>query len=193
MQYGTAAKIPGAPGSPCSVSRIDFGWPGRLMISACPRITATCRDRIAVGTNLRLSERICSPKPGMTLSAMASVASGVTSRRAGPVPPVVSTRWQRFSSTSSTSVDEMATIESTLVELVDERRFDGRHLVGDEARFVAPGGRGDRRMQPFLERRDAFVAVDAGRGAVADGDQADDQLFFHLASLHCRIKRNSSR
>ncbi len=84
------------------------------MISACLRITATCRDRIAVGTNFRLSERICSPKPGMTLSAMASVASGVTSRRAGPVPPVVSTRWQRFSSTSSTSVDSMIAISSAM-------------------------------------------------------------------------------
>ena len=55
MQYGTAAKIPGsggvAPGKPSSVSAIAFGWPGRLMISALARITATWRDRIAVGTN----------------------------------------------------------------------------------------------------------------------------------------------
>ena len=36
---------------PRSVSAIAFGWPGRLMISARPRITATWRDRIAVGTN----------------------------------------------------------------------------------------------------------------------------------------------
>ena len=32
--------------------------------------------------------------PGISLCAMASVASGVTSRRAGPVPPVVSTKLQ---------------------------------------------------------------------------------------------------
>src|SRR2546430_7753420 len=56
------------------------------------RITATCRDRMAVATKFRLICRICSPNPGMTLSATASVASGVTSRGAGPVPPVVSTR-----------------------------------------------------------------------------------------------------
>jgi hypothetical protein len=47
--------MPGTGGSrrrrPSSVSAIDFGWPGRLMISALPRITATWRDRIAVGTN----------------------------------------------------------------------------------------------------------------------------------------------
>ena len=55
------------------------GWPGRLITSALPRITATCRDRIAVGTKFRLICRICSPKPGITLCAIASVASGVTS------------------------------------------------------------------------------------------------------------------
>ncbi len=69
-----------------------FGWPGKLRISARPRIAPTCRDRIAVGTYLRLTWRICSPNPGNTLWATASVASGVTSRGAGPVPPVVSTR-----------------------------------------------------------------------------------------------------
>ncbi|MNS95864.1 hypothetical protein D3C72_1301400 [compost metagenome] len=39
--------------------------------------------------------------------ATASVASGVTSRRAGPVPPVVSTRSHPQISTSSISVSEM--------------------------------------------------------------------------------------
>ena len=76
-----------AAGRPASVSAMALGWPGRLMISALPRITATWRDRIAVGTKVRLIWRICSPKPGMVLCATASVASGVTSRGAGPVPP----------------------------------------------------------------------------------------------------------
>jgi hypothetical protein len=40
---------------------------------------------MAVGTYFRLTARICSPKPGSTLCATASVASGVTSRSAGPV------------------------------------------------------------------------------------------------------------
>ena len=76
-------------------------------MSARLRITATWRDRIAVGTNLRLTCRICSPKPGMTRSPTASVASGVTSRGAGPVPPVVRTRSQPSASTNSTSVDSI--------------------------------------------------------------------------------------
>src|SRR6185503_15367813 len=87
-QYGTAAN------TPSSVSRIALGWPGRLMIKAFFRTTATWRDRIAVGTYFKLTARICSPKPGITLSATARVASGVTSRGAGPVPPVVRTRLQ---------------------------------------------------------------------------------------------------
>ena len=49
MQYGTAGK------TPSSVSLIAFGWPGRLRISARPRMTPTWRDRIAVGTYLRLT------------------------------------------------------------------------------------------------------------------------------------------
>ena len=99
-----ATVSPAAFFAPSSVSRIAFGWPGRLMISARFRITATWRERIAVGTNARLTCRICSPNPGITLSPTASVASGVTSRAAGPVPPVVSTRSQPSASTSSASV-----------------------------------------------------------------------------------------
>src|SRR5438874_7912623 len=79
-QYGTAGK------TPSSVSLIAFGWPGRFKISARPRMTPTWRDRIAVGTYLRLTCRICSPKPGRILCATDSVASGVTSRGAGPGP-----------------------------------------------------------------------------------------------------------
>ena len=56
--------------------------------------------------------RICSPKPGISLVATASVASGVTSRGAGPVPPVVSTRSQRASSTSSRRAAEIVACSS---------------------------------------------------------------------------------
>jgi len=90
MQYGTAAKIPCTGGwrSRQAFQRFSDGLrlAGRLTISAWPRITATWRDRIAVGTKRRPICRICSPKPGISLSATASVASGVTSRGAGPVP-----------------------------------------------------------------------------------------------------------
>ena len=45
-----------------------------------------------------------SPNPSITRSAIASVASGVTSRGAGPVPPVVSTSAHFSSSTNSFKV-----------------------------------------------------------------------------------------
>ena len=50
---------------------------------------AVCLLRMAVGTNAKLIERINSPKPGNIFWHIASVASGVTSLREGPVPPVV--------------------------------------------------------------------------------------------------------
>ena len=65
-----------------------------------------------MGTKARLIWRICSPKPGITLWATARVASGVTSRGAGPVPPVVSTRLQPATSQSSISVASMAACSS---------------------------------------------------------------------------------
>ena len=129
MQYGTAGK------TPSSVSLIAFGCPGRLRISAPPRMTPTWRDSIAVGTYLRLTWRICSPKPGSTLCATASVASGVTSRAAGPVPPVVSTRWQRTLSTSSISVRSISACSSGI------SRVSIRHGVVSAApnQSVRPG------------------------------------------------------
>lgn len=50
---------------------------------------AVWRERMAVGTYVRLVERINSPKPGRSFVQTDSVASGVTSRKAGPVPPEV--------------------------------------------------------------------------------------------------------
>ena len=67
-------------------------------MSVRPRMPAVWRERIAVGTNLREAVRISSPKPGSIFWQTAAVASGVTSRRAGPVPPVVTARQQPASS-----------------------------------------------------------------------------------------------
>jgi hypothetical protein len=47
---------------------------------------------MAVGTYCRDTERMSSPNPGSILLHTASVASGVMSLGAGPVPPVVTTR-----------------------------------------------------------------------------------------------------
>ena len=97
---------------------MDLGCPGRLMMSVLPRMTAVCRDRMAVGTKFRLMARICSPKPGSSRSATARVASGVTSRGAGPVPPVVRIRWQPTSSASSHRVWLMASCSSGISRLL---------------------------------------------------------------------------
>src|SRR5262249_35020370 len=59
---------------------------------------------MAVGTNFSETSRINSPKPSRIFSHTASVASGVTSRGAGPVPPVVTTRQQFSLSHNSLSV-----------------------------------------------------------------------------------------
>src|SRR5262245_385890 len=88
MQYGMAGNTASRQ------SRMALGLPGKLTIKERPRMPAICRDRIAVGTTLSETARISSPKPSSSLSQTASVASGVTSRRAGPVPPVVTTRQQ---------------------------------------------------------------------------------------------------
>ena len=82
-QYGTAANISSR------ISLIERGDPGKLRIKVEPRIPAVCLESTAVGTCFSEIARICSPKPGSILSQTASVASGVTSLGAGPVPPVV--------------------------------------------------------------------------------------------------------
>ena len=71
-----------------------FGRPGRLTTSAPPQMPAVCRERIAVGTYASDTCRIRSPNPGSIFVQTCSVASGVTSRGAGPVPPVVTMRQQ---------------------------------------------------------------------------------------------------
>lgn len=77
---------------------MDFGFPGRFMTNVLPLIPAVCRLSTAVGTYFKLIARICSPYPGIIRWHTASVASGVTSLGAGPVPPVVTTRQQPHSS-----------------------------------------------------------------------------------------------
>ncbi len=101
IQYGTAGK------TASKHCRIAEGLPGKLIISAPPRIPAVCRDKIAVGTYCKLTCRISSPKPGNIFWQTASVASGVTSRTAGPVPPLVTIRQQPSSSAIWQSVSEI--------------------------------------------------------------------------------------
>lgn len=97
-QYGTAANISS------SVSLIAFGLPGKLSIKLLPLIPAVQRDNMAVLTYFKLIDRIYSPKPGIIFSHTASVASGVTSRGAGPVPPVVTMKQHQHSSACNTNI-----------------------------------------------------------------------------------------
>ena len=82
------------------VSRMAFGRPGRLKSSDSPQSTHLS------GENGRRYEGEGNAshlfaEPGIIRSQTASVASGVMSRGAGPVPPVVTTTWQPSPSTSS--------------------------------------------------------------------------------------------
>src|SRR5574339_350371 len=90
MQYGIAGNTASRH------CRIALGLPGKFRTKVRLRMPAVCRERIAVGTYVRLFALINSPKPGNILLHTASVASGVTSRTAGPVPPDVIIR-QHFS------------------------------------------------------------------------------------------------
>lgn len=66
-----------------------LGFPGRFRIKQWFLMPAVCRLRMAVGTNFKDSLRINSPNPGSNFWQIFSVASGVISLGAGPVPPVV--------------------------------------------------------------------------------------------------------
>lgn len=68
-----------------------LGLPGRFMINVLPRIPATARESIARSVTSRLRSRIASVIPGASRSHTSSVASGVTSLGANPVPPLVKT------------------------------------------------------------------------------------------------------
>ena len=81
-----------APSTNPRQSTAPAGLPGRQMIKAGPTAAARHRDRMALGVKARLRIRMTSPNPGISRSAMARTASGVTSRRDTPVPPVVRTR-----------------------------------------------------------------------------------------------------
>ena len=61
------------------------------MTSELPTTAARLRERMALGVIFIDSARITSPKPGSSTRINPRIASGVTSRGAIPVPPVVRT------------------------------------------------------------------------------------------------------
>ena len=77
-------------------SRFSFtalGLPGRFTIRVLPRSTLTPRLSIPRGVMVRLWYRMASAMPGALRSATLKVTSGVISRGAKPVPPVVRIRF----------------------------------------------------------------------------------------------------
>jgi|GEM_PF-605453 len=75
----------------CRFSRAPLSLPGKFTMSAVPRVAACARDNGAIAVFCNDATRITSPNPGTTFSHTLHVASGVTSRAAIPVPPVVTT------------------------------------------------------------------------------------------------------
>src|SRR6266487_3389343 len=92
-----------------------LGLPGRLIISVRPRVPATPRESIPKGVCCRLTARIASAIPGASRSITAFVASGVTSRGARPVPPVVRIRLTFFSSLHSRNVASISSRSSGII------------------------------------------------------------------------------
>src|SRR5580692_1515215 len=82
-----------------SDSTAPFGLPGKLIINALRRTTATPRESSAVGVFSAPRRRISSANPGITRSPTSIVASGVLSRGPSPVPPVVKSKLMRLEST----------------------------------------------------------------------------------------------
>lgn len=106
MHHGTAGN------TAARQSATAAGLPGRLMMSEPPRVPAICRDKMAVGTTLSEAARINSPKPARMRWHTCAVASGVTSRRDGPVPPVVNTSTHRSSSHKHRSAESIRSTSS---------------------------------------------------------------------------------
>ena len=144
-------------------------------MSDWPRVPAICRDRIAVGTDLERHRPHLLAEAVEDSSQTASVASGVTSRRAGPVPPVVTTRQQPSRSHSSRSV------------VLDQRLF-----VRDQAGHRLPRARQDFR-QAVADRRAATVLVDALAGAVGDGHDADADRGSHKRTTESQSKQTQRK
>ena len=67
------------------------------MINVLPRVPAMARESTAWGTKREVSRRSSSVIPGITLSSISLVASGVTSRWLNPVPPVLRMRFGALS------------------------------------------------------------------------------------------------
>jgi len=132
------------------------------MTSAASTTAAMPRERIAFGVILNDSARITSPKPGISTRMIARIASGVTSRSAMPVPPVVRINRQpcamneriasRMRSTSSGTIASASTLQP--------RRWHSARTAGPPASSYSPAdARSDTVMTPTV------IMISFSRGA----------------------------
>ena len=101
------------------------------MISVLPRITAKPRLRKPLGVYNMECERIHSPKPGITLSAISIMASGVTSRWNIPVPPDALDLLAHLNRTIKVSKDRVIRGETISQEKLDEIIRKVKLALGD--------------------------------------------------------------
>ena len=138
------------------------GEPGRLTMRVFLRVPAKPRDSAARGNESSDSRRMRSAMPGASRSSTARVASGVTSRGARPVPPVVSTRSAASPSHHAVSAETIWVVSSgTSCAIGDGVAAGRRPLAASVARGVGAlalgAGVGDR------EDRDAHAKPLPGR------------------------------
>src|SRR5581483_4090416 len=105
-----------------SDSTAPFGDPGRFTIKTLPRVPATPRESAASGVERRPVARITSAKQGISRSITDRVASGVTSRKAIPVPPVVKTADTRPESARSARRPPIAAASSGRTSSTETRQ-----------------------------------------------------------------------
>ena len=111
-----------------------------------PAIPLRPRESIPCGETAIETARMCSSRPGVARSTTRAVASGVTSRGAKPVPPVVSTR--------------SAAAEQPAQRLLDR--------VGSSGTVRRAARSNPAAAQPLREEIAAQVLAGAGSDAVGD-------------------------
>ena len=142
---------------------------GVLQMIAAPRMPATPRDRRPCG----LTKRIASAIPGASRSITMRVPSGVWSRGANPVPPVVTIRPANPSVISDSAVgDGVGAVLGDVVgddvepgsgELVDERRAAGVLARAGDDTVADREDLGLQRCRPHGDARSPSASLIAGR------------------------------
>src|ERR1051326_2148471 len=125
-----------ACGSKSKTARSDstapFGLPGKLRISARPHTPHTARLNAASGVCFAPSARMRSGIPSTIREQTARVASGVTSRSAMPVPPVVTTRSHSFAKRRNSSAILVSLSGTTSVFTTSNRPASSLATAGPE-------------------------------------------------------------